>query len=896
MREADIAFTVNGQPYRLRVPTHVTLLQVLRDYLHLTGTKEGCGTGECGACTVIMDGQAVLSCLVMAFQADGRDILTVEGLARDGRLHPLQEAFARHGAVQCGYCTPGMLMSAKALLDHNPCPSREEIREALAGNLCRCTGYYQIVGAVEAAARKISEGAGGPGMPRVDAPAKVTGQALYPGDFYREGMLHARVVWSPAPHARILAIDTREAESLPGVVAVLTHRDVPVNEYGINEMDQQVLAEGVVRWAGEPVAVVVAETEEAAARACHMVRIEWEPLPVVSDPLAATEPGAPLVHPEKGTNVLVSYRIRRGDAERALREADVVVEGEFRVPHVEHAYLQPEAGLGYIDEEGRVTVVAAGQWPHDDVRQIAHALALPEDRVREIVPYVGGAFGGREDISLQILVALAAWKTGRPVKMVWTREESMRCHGKRHPFIMRYRWGAARDGRLVAARVELVADAGAYTSTSKVVLAGATTVATGPYQIPHVWVEARAVYTNNPPTMAMRGFGTTQPPVAYEQVMDQLAAALGMDPVEFRLKNMWEEGSVQATGAPVPPGVGIKETLRQAARAAGWRVEGGRWIKPSLSPLPDGRRRGIGVATAFKNVGYSYGFHDRSTVRLGLLLGERGEILHADMAIGAVEVGMGVHTVLVQVAAEALGVPPERIALHPVDTSSVPDAGSSSASRHTFISGNAVLGACRKALARRDELLRAWGGCLPEDRRRIQVEHTYDSMEVRPTSKMDPETGACDPHITYGYVTQVAEVAVDPDTGRVEVLRMISAQDVGRAVNPLMIDGQVGGGVHMGLGYALMEEFRLKQGEVESHNFSTYLIPTTLDMPAELRSITVEVPDPAGPFGAKGVGEMVTLPTAPAILNAIADAVGVRVYQLPARPERVWQALRGAGP
>ncbi len=715
---------------------------------------------------------------------------------------------------------------------------------------------------------------------RVDAVLKVTGQAMYPADYSLSGMRHAKVVWAGEPHARILGLDASGALALPGVVAVLTSRDVPRNEYGIIDPDQQVLAADVVRWTGEAVAVVVAETEELAERARDLVKVTYEPLPLLLDPLKALDPGAPLIHAGRASNLLASWKVRRGDVDAALAQADLVIETEYRVPLVEHAYLQPEAALGYLDEQGRVTVVAAGQWPHDDVRQISHALGLPGDRVREIVPYIGGAFGGREDISLQILVALAAWKTGGPVKMVWTREESMRCHGKRHPFTMRYRWGA-RGGRLTAAKVELIADAGAYSSTSKAVVPGALSVATGPYDIPNVWVDACVVHTNNPPTMAMRGFGTAQPPVAYEQHMDKFARALGEDPVSFRLKHLWEEGSVQPTGAPVPPGVGVKETLRQAALAIGWRPAGDRWTRPELPPLPDGRRRGVGLATAFKNVGYSFGFHDRSTARVTVDLSERGEPQRAEVFIGAAEVGMGVHTVLVQIAAEGLGLPIDRVRLHLVDTSETPDAGSSSASRHTFVSGNAVLEACRQALARKSP-----------GQRRVEAEFTYDSQDARPTTGLDPETGACNPHITYGYATQAAEVAVDPATGVVEVLRMVSAQDVGRAMNPLMIEGQVGGGLGMGLGYALMEEFMLRDdGRVRTRNFSEYLIPTTIDMPAELESINVEAPDPAGPFGAKGLGEHVMLPAAPAILNAIRDALGVDIDRLPAGPERVWRAV-----
>ncbi len=734
----------------------------------------------------------------------------------------------------------------------------------------------------------------GRSVPRVDALEKVTGRAKFPADFSMPGMRHAKVVWAGEPHARVTGLDTSAAAALPGVVAVLTSRDVPRNEFGIIDSDQQVLAADVVRWTGEAVAVVVAETEELAEQARDLVKVTYEPLPLLLDPLKAMAPGAPLIHAGRASNVLARWKIRRGDAEAALAEADLVIEAEYHVPMVEHAYLQPEAALGYIDEAGRVTIVVAGQWPHDDVRQIAHALALPADRVREVVPYIGGAFGGREDISLQILVALAAWKTRGPVKMVWTREESMRCHGKRHPFTMRYRWGA-KDGRLTAARIELIADAGAYSSTSKAVVPGALSVAAGPYNIPNVWVDACVVHTNNPPTMAMRGFGTAQPPVAYEQHLDKFARALGEDPVSFRLKHLWDEGSIQPTGSPVPPGVGVKETLRQAALAAGWRPVAERWVKPDRPPLPDGRRRGLGLATAFKNIGYSFGFHDRSTARVTVALDERGEPERAELFIAATEVGMGVHTVLTQIAAEGLGLSMDRVKLNLVDTTRTPNAGSASASRHTFMSGKAVMEACRQAMAKTDGLLGRHGGRgrpLPPEQRLVEAEYTFNSQDVRPTTDLDPETGACNPHITYGYVTQAAEVAVDPATGAVEVLRMVSAQDVGRAMNPLMIEGQVGGGLNMGLGYALMEEFKLRDdGRVRTRNFSEYLIPTTVDMPPELTSVNVEVPDPVGPYGAKGLGEHVMIPTAPAVLNAIRDALGVDIDQIPAGPERVWRAL-----
>ena len=734
----------------------------------------------------------------------------------------------------------------------------------------------------------------GQSLPRIDACDKVTGQTRYPGDFSMTGMLHAKVVWSEYPHARVRRIDTSRAETHPGVVRVITYKDVPVNEYGINITDQPVLvAEGdKVRWVGDRIAIVVAETERAAEEACRLVQVDYEPLPVVTDPREAMKPGAPLVHEERGdTNILRHIRIRKGDVEAGFAQADVIVEGYYVTPHVEHAYLQPEAGLGYIDEQGRVTVVCAAQWPHDDLHQIAHILNLPEDQVREIVPAVGGAFGGREDMYIQHLLALCAYVVRRPVKMVFSREESITRTGKRHPFYLRHRWGATCDGKLTAVEIEGISDAGAYASTSIPVLANAASFFAGPYVVPNARIDGYTIYTNNAVTMAMRGFGATQPPVAYEQQMDRLAEALGIDPVELRLKNLFDEGSVAVTGNPMPPGVGIKETLRQAARAAGWRERDGRWHRPDLGqPSAPHKRRGIGVACAYKNVGYSFGFDDKTTAHVELSLAESGAIRQVRVRVGASDVGEGVHTALAQIAAETLEVPLERVEIALLDTAEVPDAGSSSASRHVYISGNAVLRACQEAKAKWEAVLRAETG-----ESHIEAEYTFHGRSVRPTTPYDPQTGQCEPHITYGYATQIALVEVDTETGEVDVLKMWAAHDAGRTVNPEMVLGQIGGGVHMGLGYALMEEFIQQEGMVRTRKFAEYQIPTVLDMPLEIVPIIVEVADPAGPYGAKGLGEMTTLPTAPAVLNAIYDAVGVRLERLPATAERILLEIKRHG-
>jgi CO/xanthine dehydrogenase Mo-binding subunit len=735
----------------------------------------------------------------------------------------------------------------------------------------------------------MSKSALGKSIQRIDIRTKIQGTRKFPQDFNRPGQLYAAVVWSEYPHARVVRIDTSAAEAMTGVVRILTYKDVPVNEYGINEIDQPVLvAEGEkVRWMGDRIAIVVAETERIARAAVREVHVEYEPLPVVTDPREAMKEDSLLVHEEKGSNVLQHVRVRKGDVAAAFAQADVVVEDVYTTHCVEHAYLQPDAAIGYIDSQDRVTVISAAQWPHDDRHQMAHMLDLPEDQIRELVPAVGGAFGGREDMFIQHLAALCAYVVRKPVKIVFTRDETTQFTGKRHPFYFHYKYGATKEGKLIAVEIEAISDSGAYASTSIPVLSNAVSFMAGPYIVPNVKIDGYTVYTNNAIAMAMRGFGATQPPVAYEQQMDRLAEALGMDPVEFRLKNLLETGSETILGNQMPPGTAIKETLLQAALAAGWQEREGHWFQPDLGAASAPyKRRGIGVACAYKNVCYSFGFDDTSTCDAELILDETGAIARVTLAIGAVEVGQGIHTVLQQIAAETLGISPSQVRVNLVDTSNVPDAGSASASRHTFASGNAALGACQLLQSKYHQILREETG-----EQQVQASYTFRARETRLTTPYDPETGQCNPHVSYSLGTQIALVEVDIETGQVELLKMWASNNLGRVVNPKMVFGQVAGAIHMGVGYALMEDFIQKEGRARSRRFSEYFIPCIQDMPAELINIDVEVPDPKGPYGATGIGETPTLPTAPAILNAIANAIGERINHLPASPERVWWAI-----
>jgi CO/xanthine dehydrogenase Mo-binding subunit len=691
-----------------------------------------------------------------------------------------------------------------------------------------------------------------------------------------------KVLFARRPHARIRRLDVSKAEAAPGVVAVFTAMDVPVNEFGLTMFDAPVLARDTVRWIGEKVALVVAETEKQAARALDLIEVEYEDLPAVTDPREAMQPGAPQLHPERANNVLVHYRIRKGDVEAAFQQADVIVEGAYHTPFQEHAFLQPEAGLAYIDQEGRVTVQVAGQWTHEDQEQIAHALQLAPDQVRVIYPAIGGAFGGREDMSVQIILALAAWRLAqrgvkRPVKIVWSREESMLGHHKRHPMFFKTRWGATKEGKLVAAEVEAISDAGAYAYTSTKVLGNTTLMCTGAYEIPNVKVDTYAVYTNNIPTGAFRGFGGPQGLFAAEMQMNKLAEKLGMDPVELRVKNLLHEGSLLSVGTPLPRGVSMPQVVEKAALAGGWKLEGATWQRPHApSCASKNKRYGLGYACGFKNVGFSFGAPEQCTAKIEL----RGttEIDEAIVYHSGADCGQGAHTVFAQMAAEALELPIEKIKLVVSDTAHTANSGSTSASRMTFMAGNSILGAVELALKK-------W---RDEERPAIGV------YQYRPpkTTPYDPETGKSEPNFAYGYVAQVAEVEVDIETGHVRLLRVWCADDVGTALNPQLVQGQIEGAVVQAQGYAILENFVVGQdGKVQTPHLSTYLIPTVLDVPQEVHSLILEYPDPIGPFGARGMGEMPFLPLAPAITAAVHNAVGVWFDDFPLTPDRVLKAL-----
>lgn len=716
---------------------------------------------------------------------------------------------------------------------------------------------------------------------RIDARGKVTGETQYPGDLHKKNMLHMKILMAERPHARVLNIHIEKALASPGVAAVYTAKDIPVNEYGLQIPDQPVLCgpgaskpyTDIVRFVGDQIAVVVAETEAQAAAAIKLIEVDYEDLPPLLDPVLAMQPEAAILHPDRGeSNVCVHYKIRKGDVDAGFAQADVIVEGEYQTPVQEHAYLQPEAGLAYLDEEGRIVVESAGQWTHADRETVAHSLGIPNEQVRIIYPAIGGAFGGREDLSVQVVLALAAMNLKRPVKIVWSRRESIIGHGKRHAVLLRAKWGATKDGKLVAVQNELIGDGGAYMYTTNKVLGNATITSSGPYNVPNVKTDVYGVYTNNVPGAAFRGFGAPQALFMAESQMNKLAEKLGMDPVEFRLKNALKTGDTMSVGTPTPNPVSITECI-EAAR------DSFKWKKMNWKKKPAAKKsavvRGRGFAAGFKNVGFSFGYKENCWAKVEIH--GNGKIERVVLHHAGAEVGQGFQTVMSQMAAEVVGVPLEMVEMHTSDTATQGNPGSASASRLTFMAGNSVKGAAEAALAK-------WNS---EERPAI-AEFSYFAP---PTTPMNHDTGYSMPNFQYAYVAQAAEVEVDIETGHVHVKRIVSADDVGKAINPDLVAAQIEGAVVQAHGYAVLEEYKTKDGRVLTDQFSTYLLPTILDIPEKVESVIVEVPDPNGPWGARGMGELPYLPVAPAIAAAIYDATGVWIDEFPFTPERVLKAL-----
>jgi aldehyde oxidoreductase len=922
-----VQLSVNGQEVRAEVPADLSLMRFLREELSLTGAKDGCSSGHCGACTVILNGKATRSCLVRMSKVNRASVETIEGLARNGQLHLIQQAFIEHGAVQCGFCTPGMIMTAKALLNANPHPSPDEIKSALTRNrnMCRCTGYVKIIEAIQDAAERLASGETyAPPIPEGgdqvnatmlsrDAVGLVTGATHFGDDIQVEGMLHGKILWAAYPHAEILSVDTSEAEAVAGVALVVTAKDIPgKNQAGLVFRDQPAIAEDKVRYIGDSVAAVFAESPEIAEAALEKIRVKYRPLPGVFSPEEAARPDAPLIHTDHKTplgkgNLMHHAKIERGDVEAAFEVCAVVVEETYTTPFIEHAFLEPESGVAFPNEDGGVTIQMGTQCAFDDRTQLSEILAMPEEKIRVVQLPMGGAFGAKEDLILQQYLALGALVSGRPVKMVLTREESLRVHVKRHPAWMRFKTGADRQGRVLAIEADITLDTGVYASLGFDVLENTLVFGAGPYYVPNVKLEGWAWYTNNVLAGAMRGFGANQVAFALEQQMDAMARALDIDPFEFRMINALDVGLPTAADHVLEEGVpAIKETI-EAAREALQQVQ--------IPPSSNGKRIGVGVASAVKNIGFGHGLPESA-----------GAIVELD-ASGRVtlrasqhEYGQGARAGLVQLVVSELGVPVDCVEIIGPDTALTPPTGPTTASRQTFLTGNAVVMACR---ALKEEVLNHAAEVLDVDPARLElrldrvtdtesggevaladlserfiVERRYTPPRSAPLLEGEashygqPDFESRPTHWCYAYNTQVAIVEVDPATGEVKVLNIISANDVGKILNRQAIEGQIHGGVMMGLGYALSEEFVVEAGINRTDSLHKCRLPTA-DQTPEIIPVIVEVPHPLGPQGAKGFAEAPSLATAPAIVNAIYDAVGVRITSLPADKKKVKAALQG---
>lgn len=898
--------TVNGVQRRVAATPNASLMDVLRDQLHLTGVKDGCATGHCGTCTVIQNGRAVRSCLIPMKRAEGTSIITIEGVTGpDGRgLHPVQQAYIDQGATQCGFCTPGFILSTLALLEKNPHPTLQEIYEGHRWNICRCTGYNAIIRAIQQAAGqavpslpsvKAPLKAVGRPLPRPDAVDKVTGKGIYADDLYIEGMLYARALRSQYPHARLLSVNVSKAKALPGVVAVLTADDIPGRkDCGVHEIDWPVLCYDKVRYVGDAIALVVAESEEIAGEALKFIEVEYAPLPVVTGPKQAAAPDAPPIH--VGGNLLAQFHLAQGDLAAGFAQADVIIEREYTTQMVEHAFLEPEAGLAVPEANGRITVYSGGQIPFGDRSQIAATLGLPEENIRVINCLIGGAFGGKEDVSVQIHVALAAWATKRPVKMVLSRAESLRVHPKRHATIIKMKTGAKKDGTLVAHEVEIYGDAGAYASLSNHVMLRATTHAAGPYEVPNVKVDTYAMYTNNVPAGAFRGFGVTQVGFAMESQMDILAEALGLSPLEIRRKNILTYGKRTLAGQVMTESCGLSQALELVAaemeRHAFVAVEGH-------------KRRAWGLACAYKNTGYGSGAYDAAGAEVEAFANGR-----AIVRAGAAEIGQGLPAVLAQIVAEELGLPYEQVDVLLSDTDLTPDGQATTASRQTYVTGNAARYASREVRALLSQTAAEMLDVAPESLTFADgyVRSTGRSIPLRDVIKAARREGRVPKvmyqyvapptqpyqHIAFGFGAQAALVEIDVKTGETKVLKVIAACDVGRVINPVTLLGQVEGSISMGLGLALQENFVMKDGQVLTDSLHKCRLPT-IDQTPEVIAFFVEEETRDGPYGAKGVGELASIPTAPAIINAIYNATGVRCYNLPADKQWLKAALAERG-
>ncbi|MYG09770.1 MAG: molybdopterin-dependent oxidoreductase [Rhodobacteraceae bacterium] len=908
----DLGFTLNNsEVFVTNVQPAERLSESLRERLLVRDVKVGCNAGDCGACSVIIDGEIVCACLTPTLQVEGKSILTAQGIVNDTQLgQRLAGSFQKHGASQCGICTPGMMVSAYRLLETEKEPTEKMVRDYLGGVLCRCTGYQKIIDGVlgvngtdpETRTQLSGFPTIGESVRHLDGKDKVTGLMKYGDDVAPPYTLMVKVIRSPYNRAAFHFGDLDGfVEDNPEVEAILTHGDIPgVNYFGIfpGFIDQPVFADDEARFKGEAVAAIVGFPEFINSFAVEDFPITWTELPSVLDIEDAEEEGIHQVLPGRDRNVLCRGLVKRGDYQKGLQNSEFVAEGEFTTSFVEHAYIEPEAGYSFMDGE-QLVIQACTQSTFMDKESLQEILNLDQSKIRVVPTAVGGAFGAKLDLSVQPYLALATLKTGQPARIAYTRQESFLSTTKRHPAELSIKVGVNDEGLIQGIHFRGKFNTGAFSSWGPAVINRVPIHATGPYYVPNYLAETKAILTNSTPSGAFRGFGVPQATAALEALLDDLALKIGIDPLEFRIKNALDDGLPNGCGQIFESGVGIKPCL-EALRPY-WAEE-----KKRVREFNDAHKnhhlvRGVGVASGWYGCGNT-ALSNPSTIKAGIK-SDGTVFLHQ----GAIDIGQGSNTVIPQIFGEALGMEKAQFEMIYADTDLTPDAGKTSGSRQTFVSGNAAR-LCGMALKRQitrqlnvseDSILKIEGTIVSageepneptldlatlssdDDGFVFKAMETYDP----PTITLD-ENGQGEPYAQYGYTAHLAVVEVDRKLGKVGVVRIVAAHDVGKAINPMLIEGQVHGGVVQGLGMTLMEEFI--PGKTD--NLHDYLIPTIGDIP-EIKTIIVEVPDPCGPFGAKGLGEHALIPTPPAILNGIFDATGVQIRKLPASPDRVLKAL-----
>jgi aldehyde oxidoreductase len=909
---ATISFTLNGVPVRVAGSAFACLADTLRSELGCTGTKIGCDAGDCGACTVLLNAEAVCACLIATAQAEGGLVETIEGDGPQGITGRLRRAFLAHGAAQCGICTPGMLMAATALLARHPAPDRAGVEAAIGGVLCRCTGYLKILDAIMDVATlrppvlleaPCGAAVGAP-IPRADGWAKVTGSELFGADAAPADALWMRVVRSPHARARFTLPDLAALRSrTPGLAAILTAKDIPgENAFGIfpDTRDQPVLAPGSVRFRGEAVLALVGTRSAIESVSQQELAIAWEVDEPVSGIDAALAPRAPVIHAHAADNVLARGMLKRGDVEAGHGAAAISVEGHFETAFVEHAYIEPEAGFAVPLGEpiARMEISACTQAPYMDREAVARVLGLAPSCVRIRPTACGGGFGGKLDVSVQPLLAVAAWVTGKPVRIVYTRTESMASTTKRHPARIWAKASASSQGRLMAFEMRADFNTGAYASWGPTVAHRVPVHGMGPYRVANAWLRTRALYTNDTPAGAFRGFGVPQAAIAHETLIDDVALRLSLDRWTIRRRNALEHGDTTASGQVLHHSAGLPKCLD--ALEGDWRAALA--TAAAHNAAPSRKRQGVGIACMWYGCGNT-SLSNPSNMRI--TLGRDGALTFFN---GAVDIGQGSTTVLLQIAADALGMATSAFGMVNGDTDLTADAGKTSASRQTFVSGNAARLAGEALRRKILSLANAGPGARialagrtlkiadGEASRSIALEDLAadpDGVVLEGRGSWDPPTTRLDehgqgiPYATYGFAAQLARVEVDTVLGTVKVIEIVAAHDVGRAINPTLVEGQIHGGIAQGLGLALMEEFI--PGRTE--NLHDYLIPTVGDMP-RVKTYLIEDAEPSGPYGAKGVGEPALIATAPAILGAIRHATGARIGRIPVLPHRLWEALQ----